>query len=86
MSSEWVRVSGKGTIYAWTRVYRPTHAAFGQDAPYILVMVELDEEAGVRIPGNLVGCEGREVRVGMPVSVVFDDVTEEVTLPRWTPR
>ncbi|MEK7353076.1 MAG: hypothetical protein AABZ77_01035 [Chloroflexota bacterium] len=34
---------------------------------------------------NVIGCKPDEVRVGMPVEVVFDDVTPEVTLPKFKP-
>ena len=31
-------------------------------------------------------CRAGELRVGMPVEVVFDKVSDEVTLPRFRPR
>ena len=49
----------------------------------MLAMVELDE--GPRLVTNLVGCAGDAVRVGMPVTVVFDDVAAETTLPKFRP-
>ena len=66
-------------------VEHPTHDAFQEDAPYAVAMVEPVEEPGVRLPGNLVDYQGVELRIDMPVEVVFEDVTEEVTLPRWRP-
>jgi hypothetical protein len=35
--------------------------------------------------GNIVNCKNEDIYAGMPVEVVFDDVTPEVTLPRWKP-
>ena len=35
---------------------------------------------------NVIGCPAQDVRVGMPVRVVFEDVTPEVTLPKFRPR
>ena len=33
----------------------------------------------------VVGCKNEDIKVGMPTEVVFDDVTDKVTLPRWKP-
>lgn len=80
---EWVTVSGRGTIYTWTVFHKVYHPAFAADAPYAVVAVELEE--GPRVTSNLVDCPLEGIRVGMPVEVVFDDVTEEVTLPKFRP-
>jgi uncharacterized OB-fold protein len=82
----WQPVSGKGTVYGFTIVYRHPNPAFAADIPYVVATIELDE--GVRLLSNLVGVEASPdaVKVGMPVEVVYDDVTEEVTLPKFRPR
>jgi uncharacterized protein len=79
---EWMKVSGRGTIYSFTICHRPAKG-FEEDVPYNLVLVELEE--GPRMMSTVVGCPNDALRVGMAVEVVFDDVTEEVTLPRFTP-
>jgi uncharacterized OB-fold protein len=35
---------------------------------------------------NIVECSLEEIKVGMPVEVVFHDVTPEVTIPQFRPR
>jgi hypothetical protein len=85
MSYEWTKVSGRGKLYSWIVVEYPTHDAFRGDAPYAVAMVEPVEEPGVRLPGGLVDYQGVELRIDMPVEVVFDDVSEGITLPRWRP-
>lgn len=80
---QWVKVSGKGTVYSYTVAQAPTHPAFADDVPYVIAIVELAE--GPRITTNIVGCEPEDVRVGMPVEVTFDDVTPEVTLIKFRP-
>ncbi|MGD0229528.1 MAG: Zn-ribbon domain-containing OB-fold protein [Syntrophorhabdales bacterium] len=79
---EWVRASGRGTIYSFTICHRGAQA-FEADAPYNLVLVELEE--GVRMMSTIVGCPKDDLKIGMPVEVVFDDVTPEVTLPKFRP-
>ena len=46
-------------------------------------VVELEE--GVRIVSHVLDLPVDELRVGLPVEVVFDDVTPEVTLPKFRP-
>jgi len=81
---EWVPVSGRGTVLTWAVMHQVYHPGFATDVPYAVVVVELDE--GARLVSNLVGCAVGEIRAGMPVEVVFDDVTPEVTLPKFRPR
>jgi hypothetical protein len=55
------------------------HPAF--KAPYSVVLVELNE--GVRLVSNMVGVKPDEIFIGMPVEVVFDDISEGLTLPKF---
>ena len=81
--ADWVRVSGRGTVFSWAVMHQVYHPAFASDVPYAVVVIALDE--GARLVSNLVGCPPHEIRAGMPVTVVFEDVTPEVTLPKFRP-
>ncbi len=78
---EWTKSSGRGTIFTWTVAARPMHPAFQADVPYAAVVVEMDE--GVRLLSRVVDCAPEALRIGMPVEVVFEDVTPEITLPKF---
>ncbi len=80
---EWAPVSGKGRVFAYTIVHQPANAAFEPEVPYAYAIVQLDE--GVRMPTNIVECELDSIKVDMPVSVVFDDVSPEWTLVKFKP-
>jgi hypothetical protein len=80
---EWVKSSGRGTVYTFTVTYQNQAPGFREELPYVLAYVQLEE--GVRLLTNIVGCPADDVRIGMPVEVVFDDVTSEVTLPKFRP-
>ena len=82
-STEWQRASGRGTVYTFTVTRQNQSAGFRDALPYVLAVVELEE--GVRLMTNLIGCAPDAVRIGMPVEVVFEDVTPEVTLPMFRP-
>ena len=51
--------------------------------PYAVVVVKLDE--GAKMISNLVGVAPQDIRIGMRVEVVFEDVSDEVTLPKFRP-
>ena len=80
---EWVRASGKGTVYTFTVTHQNQAPGFREEVPYVLAVVELAE--GVRMMTNVVGCPPEDVRIGMPVEVVFEDVTPEVALAKFRP-
>jgi uncharacterized OB-fold protein len=79
----WREVSGEGTVYSRTVVRHATHAAFADQVPYVVALVELAE--GPRLVTGITGCAPEAVRVGLPVRVVFRRVTDEVTLPYFEP-
>jgi len=81
---EWVRLSGRGTVFSWIIVHQSQHPAFSADTPYNVTIVELEE--GPRLHTTLVDCPNDHIRIGMPVEVVFDRVADDVTLPRFRPR
>jgi hypothetical protein len=84
-NTEWFRSSGRGTLHAFAIVQRAPTPAFADMVPYVVAFVEL--EGGARIPTNLVieNPDPSNVKIGMPVEVVFDDVDERVTLPKFRP-
>jgi uncharacterized OB-fold protein len=78
-------MSGKGSLYSFATVDRLFHAGFAADLPYVVGLVELDEQAGVRMLTNIVEAASADLRVGMAVEVTFED-RDAVTLPQFRPR
>mgnify|MGYP001828384102 CR=1 FL=1 len=76
---EWVESTGKGRVYSWVVFTREVHPAF--KVPYDVVLVEMEDEKGVRIISNMVDCEPDELYIDMPVELVFKDVTDEWPMP-----
>jgi len=79
----WRAAAGRGSVYSFTVVHRAPFPSFRDKIPYVLALIELEE--GVRMMSNVVDCDPAQVRIGMPVVVVFDAVTEEITLPKFRP-
>ena len=64
--------------------HRAGSPSFRPDVPYSIAIIELEE--GVRMMSNIVECRNEDLSIDMPVEVVFDDVTPEITLPKFRPR
>ncbi|WP_442928524.1 Zn-ribbon domain-containing OB-fold protein [Mycobacterium sp. JS623] len=80
-------VSGRGTVFTYTVNYQP----FNPDVPvpYVIAIVELDEQPDLRIASNIVDCEPDSVHVGLRVEVGFEphDVDgDAVFVPVFAPR
>ena len=78
-------LSGRGTVYTYTIAEQAFHPFFVDRLPYTLIVVDLEEQPGLRLVSELVECSPEDVMVGMPVEVVWEDVTDEVTLPLFKP-
>jgi uncharacterized protein len=66
---QWVAVSGRGHVYSFIIVHQVYQAAFGDEVPYNVVVVQLDE--GPRITSNVVGCTNDAIRIGLSVEPEF---------------
>jgi uncharacterized OB-fold protein len=80
-ASSWVDVSGRGEIFSFNVMHQIYHPAFAAVVPYAVVVVKLAE--GPKMISNLVDCPVSEIRIGMPVEVVFEAVSPDVTLPKF---
>ncbi|HLZ68558.1 MAG TPA: OB-fold domain-containing protein [Dehalococcoidia bacterium] len=80
----WERVSGRGRIFSWERVWHPVHPALREACPYLVVLVELPDADNVRMVGNLLGDPMQQVEIGGAVEAVFEDhPDEDFTLVQW---
>ena len=70
-------VSGRGVVHSYTITHQPLP---GFESPFAVVLVELEEQKGVRLATNLVDVAPDEIEIGMPVEVVFTDF-DGATLP-----
>lgn len=75
-------VSGRATVLTYTVNHQPWIP--GVPVPYVIAIVEIAEQEGLRLMTNLVHCEPGEVAVGMPVRVVFE-AHEDVHVPLFEP-
>jgi uncharacterized OB-fold protein len=83
LESEWRPMSGRGRIFSWVECHPPVLPAFRERAPFLVVLVELDENPLLRVLGNLLDVDRERLAIGQPVQVCFEVLTDEVTLPQW---
>jgi hypothetical protein len=79
----WVELSGLGEVWSWIIYHHIFHPAFASDVPYNVALIRLEE--GHTMISNVVADDLSSLRVGMKVRVVFDDVTPDISIPRFTP-
>lgn len=79
----WTRLSGRGHVNSWVVFHQSYFRGYDDELPYNVAEVQLDE--GPRLLTNLVDIADDRIRAGMPVEIVFDDVTSEITLAKFKP-
>jgi len=83
IDAEWTPVSGHGEVYSFNVMHQVYHPGFAAEVPYAVVLVKLAE--GPKLISNLVGIAPADIRIGMPVRVVFEPLNDEITLPKFAP-
>jgi uncharacterized OB-fold protein len=85
-NQEWVAVSGQATVWSFSVVHRGP-GAFNDEVPYVVVLAKLVEEPrSLIVTGNLIDVDPADVRIGMPIKVVYEEVPEEdIVLYRFAP-
>ena len=74
-------VSGHGVVRAWTVVRQSFLPGFDADLPFVLVDVELDDQAELRLIGRLVDGVDAPLELGARVVPAFEDLAPGVSIP-----
>jgi len=85
----WTRVSGRGRVFTWVTVHRAFLPGFADRIPYVTALIELEDDARVRLATFLREVPAGGPRLGMPVEVTFERVDDRLVLPAFrcvTPR
>jgi uncharacterized OB-fold protein len=76
-------VSGRARLLTWTVNHHPWIPGF--DPPYVVAIVEIEEQRGLRVTTNLVNCAPEQLRMDLPVRVLFEEREDGVFLPLFEP-
>ena len=80
---EWIEASGKATLAAYAINVFGVPFPFWDDLPFVVALIDLQE--GPRMISNIVECDHDKLENGMELEVLFDDVSGEISLPKWRP-
>ncbi len=75
----------KAQIYSYIISYRPFLPGFQDDLPTIIAQAQLEKVPEVKIMCNVLNCDINDIQIGMPVQMIWEDITDERALPQWTP-
>ena len=76
-------VSGSGVVWSYTVMHQKSVAGFEDSVPYLTALVELDEQPMLLLTTNLPGVSADDVRIGEPVKVTFQPLTDDIALPQF---
>jgi len=80
------KVQGTGTIYTFIVQRQAAVSGYLDSLPYTVVIIELDEQAGLRLPGRLINIAPEDVHCGMRVEAMFEPLAGgEFTVPVFSP-
>jgi len=77
-------VSGRAELLTYTVNHHLWIPGF--DPPYVVAIVELPEQPGLRLTTNVVGCGPEEVSIGMRLRVVFEEADDGIWIPLFAPE
>lgn len=83
MAFDWKPASGRGKVYSFVIFHRSYHPGFADDLPYAVACIELQE--GPRLMSNVIGIPPEQLRCDMLVEVAFEEISKEISLPKFRP-
>ena len=84
--TEWARVSGNGEGFSYTIVHYAPHPALKSAVPFNVAVILLEDAGDVRIVSNVIDAAPEEMRIGLPVSLVWEPTEDGGWLPRFRKR
>jgi uncharacterized OB-fold protein len=80
---QWRPSSGRGTLYTFAIMHQVMNPGFASSVPYNVSQIDLEE--GVRMVSNVVEVANDALQIGMKLEVFFDDVGDNVRIPKFRP-
>lgn len=82
---DWTEAKPFGTVYSFTvsRTVGMNFPGWAKDLPVLMCLIDLDD--GARMYGQVTDCKPEDLRIGMRVSVHFEDISDEAGIPKFRP-
>ncbi len=85
-ADHWVPATDDAEIYTFTVVHLASHPALAPALPFNAVVVIFPALQSVRLVSNVVRCPNEDLRIGMPLKLVWEEPKPGHVLPRFEPR
>jgi uncharacterized OB-fold protein len=82
---EWRPAPAEAEIYTYTVIHHAAHPAVTARLPYVAAVVTFENIKGVRLVTNITDCRPASIKIGMRVTVWWDDIGNGAYLPRFSP-
>ncbi|WP_261553968.1 Zn-ribbon domain-containing OB-fold protein [Frankia tisae] len=79
----WEDASGLATLYTYSTVFVNDLHPFAERIPYVAALVDLAE--GPRVMTNIIDADPADLHIGMPLTVAYRELTDEITAPVFRP-
>lgn len=81
----WAEPGGDAELFTYTVVHHASHASLAPVVPYNAAVVMFPQAQSVRLVSNIVNCASTDLRVGMKLSLVWEEAGEGRIVPRFQP-
>jgi uncharacterized OB-fold protein len=81
--ASWIKASGRGRVWSFIVMHQKYFKAFAEDLPYNCAMVQLEE--GPIMMSTIIDTDHESIHCELPVEVVFEVATDEITIPKFRP-
>lgn len=81
----WVDAPSDARVYTYTVVHHAGHEAIASRLPYVVAVIEFPALAGVRLVSNVTDVDPRQMYIGMPLQLWWDDIGDRIHIPRFRP-
>ncbi len=81
----WVTAPAEAEVFSFTVIHHASHAAVADNLPYVVGLVTFPGLPGVKLVTNITDVPPSEIRIGMPLTLWWDDIGDGMHLPRFRP-
>ena len=84
-AEKWLEASDDAELFTYTVIHHANHPALKDTVPYNAALVVFPALQSVRLVTNIVGCTNDELKIGMPLTLVWEEPRPGKVLPRFKP-
>jgi len=83
---QWTEAADEGELFSFTVVHHGAHPAIGPALPYNIAIVRYPSFDDVRVISNVVDVAPEDLRIGMPLGLLWERCGNGMLVPRYKRR